>query len=159
MWENLQDKTGEGHTGNPIPPNNDLFSLHLRGMYHQSRPGTGAYLDIRRYAAFYARTDAPHRYGACLGFVDIAGNSKITRSAQQIWAEIRHQTLPQYPDNPASPVGCHSFAVGRIRVHSPDSPKDGRRDQVQHCQESPVSSLYLPPLGENAPFPRSHEPG
>jgi hypothetical protein len=124
-------------------------------MYRQSRPGTGAYLDVRRYAAFDPRTYAPHPYGARLGFV---GYSKIPRSTQQFQTEIRHRALPQSPDNPASPVGRHSFALGRFRVHSPDVPKDGRRDQIQHFQKPPVSSLCLPPLGENAPIPRSHVP-
>jgi hypothetical protein len=67
--------------------------------------------------------------------------------------------FPKGPDNPVSPVGCHSFDVGRIGVHSPNVPKNGRRDQVQHCQGHPVSGLCLPPLGENAPIPRSHVPG
>jgi hypothetical protein len=101
-------------------------------MYHQSRPRMGAYLDIRQYAATDARTDAHHRYGARLSFIDIAGNSKVPRPAQQLRAEIRHRTFLEGPDNPASPVGRHSFAVGYIGVHSPDVPKDGRRDQVQH---------------------------
>jgi hypothetical protein len=48
-------------------------------MYCQRRPRTGAYLDVRRYAYIDAQTDAPHRYGARLGFVDNAGNSKGPR--------------------------------------------------------------------------------
>jgi hypothetical protein len=157
--ETFQDKAGESHIGAPIPPSNGLFSFHLRSMHRESRLGTGAYLDVQRYTTFDARTYAPHQNGARLGFVDLSGYSKIPRSAQQFRAEIRHRTLPQSPDNPASPVGCNSFALGRFRVHSPDVPKDGRRDQIQHGQKPPVRSLCLPPLGENAPIPRSHVPG
>jgi hypothetical protein len=128
-------------------------------MYRRIRPGTGAYLDVRRYAAFDALTDAPHRYGARLGFFYLAGYSNIPRSDQEFSAEIRHQTLPRSPDNPASPVGRHSFALERFGVHSPDVPKDGRRDQIQQWQKPVVIILCLAPLGENAPIPRSHIPG
>jgi hypothetical protein len=148
----FQYKTSEGHIGSPILPSNDSFPLYLRGMYRQS-------LDVRRYAAIYALTDAPRRYGARLGFIDIAGNSKVPRSAQQFREEIRHRTFPEGPDNPASPVGRDSFAAGPIGVHSPDVPKDGRRGQVQHFQEPPVNGLCLTPLGENAPIPWAHVPG
>jgi hypothetical protein len=85
----------------------------------------GTYLDIRRYSAINARTDAPHRYGARLGFIEVAGDGKIPRSAQQFRAEIRHRPFPKGPDHQASPVGGHSFAVGRIEVHSPDFPGEG----------------------------------
>jgi hypothetical protein len=66
-------------------------------MYRHSRLGTGAYLDVRRYAAFDARTYVPHRHGARLGFIDLAGYGKIPRSAQQFRAEIRHRLLPKAP--------------------------------------------------------------
>jgi hypothetical protein len=115
-----------------------------------------AHLDVRWYAAFDAQTYAPYRYGACLGFIDLAGYINIPRSAQQFRVEMRHQTLPQIPDNPASPVGRHYFSLGRFRVHSPDVLKDGGRDQIHHSQKPTVSSLCLPPLGENAPITRSH---
>jgi hypothetical protein len=125
----LQAKTSKGRIGSPIPPSNDSFPLHLRGMYRQSRPGTGTYLDVRRYAAIDARTDAPHKYGARLGFVDIAGNIKVPRPAQQFRTEMWHRTFPEGPDNPAYPAGRHSFAVGCIGVHSLHVPKDKRREK------------------------------
>jgi hypothetical protein len=41
--------------------------------------------------------------------------------------------FPASPIHPASPVGGHSFVVGRIGVHSPDVPENGGGNQVQHC--------------------------
>jgi hypothetical protein len=157
----LQDKTGQSNIGSPVPPSHDSFPLHLRGMHRRGHPRTGAYLDVQRYAAIYARRDAPHRYDARLVFVDIARNSKVPRSNQQFWAEIRHRAFPEGPegpDHPASPVGRHFFAMGRIGLHSPDVCKDGIRNQLQHFQKTPVIGLCIPPLGENAPILRSHVP-
>jgi hypothetical protein len=128
-------------------------------MYRQGHPRTGTYLDVRRYPAINARTDAPHQYGARLGYVHVAGDGKIPWSAQQFRAEVQHRPFPGGPDYPASPVGGHSFFVGRIGVHSPGVLGDGVENQVQHFQKPPVSGLCLSPLGENAPIPRSHVPG
>jgi hypothetical protein len=135
----FQDKAGESHIGALIPPINDSFSFHMQSMHLQNRLGTGAYLEVRRYTTFDARTYAPHRHGARLGFIDLARYSKLPRSAQQFRAEIWYQPLPQSPDNPASPAGHHSFALGCFIVYSPDVPKDGRRDQIQHSQKHPAS--------------------
>jgi hypothetical protein len=63
-------------------------------MHHQIPLGTGAYLDVQRYATFDAQTYATHRHGARLGFFDLARYNKIPRSAQKFWAEIRHRPLP-----------------------------------------------------------------
>jgi hypothetical protein len=59
-------------------------------MYSQGRPRTGTYLDVGRYPAIDAQTDAPHRHGARLGFVDITGDGKTPRMAQQCWPKVQH---------------------------------------------------------------------
>jgi hypothetical protein len=94
-------------------------------MHRQSRLGTGACLDVRRYTTFDARTYAPHQHGARLGVVDLVGYSKIPRSARQFRAEIRHRPIPQSPDNPASPVRRHSFALGVLEYTLQTSRKTG----------------------------------
>jgi hypothetical protein len=105
----LQDENGERDIGSPIPPGHDSFNFNLRSMYHQGHPWIGTYLDVRRYSVINARTDAPRRYGARLGFFDVAVDDKIPWSDQQFMAEVRHRPFPGCPDRPASPVSGHSF--------------------------------------------------
>jgi hypothetical protein len=131
--------------GLQYPPEMTRFPFICEACTIRAILGRGAYLDVRRYAAFDARTYAPHRYGARLGFTDLAGYSKIPWLAHKFRTEIRHRNIPQ--------------SLGRFRVHSPDALKDGGRDKIQHFQKPPVSSLCLPPLGVNAPITRSHVPG
>jgi hypothetical protein len=72
-------------------------------MYRQSRPRTGTYLDVHKYADIDARTDVPHRYGAILGFINIAGKlGRISDFAQKYGVKL----FPKAPitQPPRSPV-------------------------------------------------------
>jgi hypothetical protein len=147
----------------PPPPSHDSFPLHLRGMYHQGRPWTGTYLDIRRYPAINARRDAPHRYGARLGFIDVSGDSKVPWSAQQFRVAISGRNtasnFSRRPQSP-SPPGRPSFLCCGA-YWSTLSRRPGRRERESSTTLPEASSRRPLPttLGENAPIPRSHVPG
>jgi hypothetical protein len=105
----------------------------------------GTYLDVGRYPAINAQTDAHHRYGARLGLVDVTGDGKIPRTAQQFRPKIRHRPFSGCPDHQSSPSAVIPLMWGVLEYTLQRSRKtwEGIKYSTARSLQSAAATYHL----------------